>query len=240
MKLDILAIVAHPDDAELSCSGTLIKAVRAGHKVGIADLTRGELGSRGSAEKRMEEAARSSKIMGIHVRSNVGLDDGFFEVDRENLMPVIEVIRHFRPEIVITNAIRDRHPDHGRASALVTRAAFLAGLKKIISVREGEEQTHWRPKAVYHVIQDYYIRPDFVIDISDVIEDKIRAIQAFDSQFYVPGKELEEEPTPISTPDFLEFLKSRMRDTGRPIGAKYGEGFTVDRPPGVADIMNLI
>ena len=240
MKLDILAIVAHPDDAELSCSGTLIKAVKAGHRVGIADLTRGELGTRGSAEKRMQEAARSSGLMGIHMRENLGLADGFFEVDREHLLAVIRVIRKYRPKIVITNAVKDRHPDHSRASALVSRAAFLAGLRKIESSVDGTAQEAWRPRAVYHVIQDRYIKPDFVVDISDVIEEKFQAIMAFDSQFYVPGEDEEKEPrTPISGKEFMEFLRSRMRETGRPAGVEYGEGFTVERAPGINDILDL-
>jgi len=240
MKLDILAIVAHPDDAELSCSGTLIKAVKAGHRVGIADLTQGELGTRGTAEKRMQEAARASALMGIHVRENLGLADGFFEVDREHLMAVIRVIRKYRPGIVITNAVRDRHPDHSRASALVSRAAFLSGLRRIESSVDGRPQEAWRPKAVYHVIQDRYLRPDFVVDISDVVEEKFRAIMAFDSQFYVPGEEEDKEPrTPISGKEFMAFLRARMRETGRPAGVEYGEGFTVERPPGIKDILDL-
>lgn len=240
MKLDILAIMAHPDDAELSCSGTLIKAVKAGHRVGIADLTRGELGTRGSAEKRMKEAARASELMGIHVRENLGQADGFFEVDREHLMAVIKVIRKYQPKIVITNAVKDRHPDHGRASALVSRAAFLSGLRKIESSEDGGVQPAWRPAAVYHVIQDYYMQADFVVDISEVIEEKFRAIMAFDSQFYVPGKEDDKEPrTPISGKEFMEFLRSRMRETGRPAGVEYGEGFTVERTPGVKNIFDL-
>ncbi len=239
MKLDILAIVAHPDDAELSCSGTLIKAVKAGHRVGIADLTRGELGTRGSAEKRMKEAARATELMGIHVRENLGLSDGFFEVDREHLLAVIRVIRKYRPKILITNAVKDRHPDHGRASALVSRAAFLSGLRKIESSEDGTPLEAWRPVAVYHVIQDRYIEPDFVVDISDVIEKKFQAIRAFDSQFYVPGEEDKEPRTPISGKEFMDFLRARMRETGRVAGVEYAEGFTVERPPATDDILSF-
>tara|TARA_R110001592_G_scaffold363221_3_gene681726 strand:- start:117426 stop:118154 length:729 start_codon:yes stop_codon:yes gene_type:complete len=240
MKLDILAIVAHPDDAELACAGTLLQEKANGKRIGIVDLTQGELGSRGSAELRHKEATLSSKILGLDARDNIRLADGFFEETEENLLAVIQQIRKYQPEILITNAIEDRHPDHGRGSALVQRAAFLSGLLKIETVFDGEKQEHWRPKAVYHMIQDRYIKPDFVVDITSVYDQKMESIKAFSSQFFSGKSHNNKETiTPISSPDFLYFLEARAREFGRAINATYAEGFTVERTPGVKSLFDL-
>lgn len=224
MKLDILAFAAHPDDIELACSGTLIKHIKNGSKVGIIDLTEGELGSRGSRELRHEEAGNASKIIGNIARENLNLGDGFFEVNEDSLMKVIEMIRKYKPEVILCNATNDRHPDHGRGSELVKRAAFLSGLVKIETNLNGENQEKWRPKQVFHYIQDEYIEPDFVIDITQEMENKMESILAYSSQFYNPNSK--EPQTPISSQEFMGFLDGRARQFGRIIGCKYGEGFT--------------
>ena len=237
-KLDILAFAAHPDDVEISVGGTLIKHIEAGLKVGIIDLTQGELGSRGSIETRFNEAAESSKIIGVNQRVNLKLGDGFFEINEANKRLIIEQIRRFQPRIVLANAVQDRHPDHGRAGQLVSEACYLSGLLKVETKWEGDVQQAFRPKAVYHYIQDYYIKPDFVVDISEYYEQKMKALRAFKSQFYDPNSK--EPKTPISGEEFFDFLKSRMMDFGRPIGAKYAEGFTVERYVGVNQLDDLI
>ena len=237
-RLDILAFAAHPDDVEISVAGTLMKHIDAGLKVGIIDLTKGALGSRGSSETRSEEAVEASKIIGIHQRVNLNLGDGFFEINAENKQLIIEQIRRFQPRIVLANAVSDRHPDHGRASQLVSEACFLSGLLKIESKWEEKVQIAFRPKAVYHYIQDYYIKPDFVVDISEYYERKIKALKAYKSQFYDPNST--EPKTPISGEEFFDFLKARMMEFGRPIGAKFGEGFTVERYLGVNRLDDLI
>jgi bacillithiol biosynthesis deacetylase BshB1 len=237
-KLDILAFAAHPDDAELSCSGTLMKQIELGNKVGIVDLTQGELGSRGSKEIRSSEAAEASKIMGIHARENLKLADGFFLNDEVTKLKIIEQIRRFRPKIVLANAISDRHPDHARASKLVSEACFLAGLMKIETTWDGIIQKAHRPEVVYHYIQDYHIEPDFVVDVTPFYERKEAAIRAFKTQFYDPNSD--EPETPISGKDFFDFIKSRMIGFGRPIGVKYAEGFTKERYVGVTDLTHLI
>lgn len=238
MKLDILAFAAHPDDVELSCSGTLMKHIKAGKTVGIVDLTEGELGSRGSVELRHEEAAESSRILGLSVRENLKMRDGFFDLSEENKLKIVEQIRRFRPEIVLANAIEDRHPDHGRASKLVSEACFLAGLRKIETSWNGEPQEAYRPKVVYHYIQDRYVRPDFVIDVTDFVDRKMESIKAFKSQFYDPNSN--EPQTPISGEDFIDFLKGRMSEFGRAIGVNYAEGFTVERFAGVDSLFDLV
>lgn len=238
MKLDILAFAAHPDDIELACSGTLIKHIKNGSKVGIIDLTEGELGSRGSRELRCQEAAAATKIIGNVVRENLNLGDGFFEVDQNSLMRVIEMIRKYQPEIVLCNAIKDRHPDHGRGSQLVKRAAFLSGLVKIETTLEGKSQEKWRPKQVFHYIQDAYLEPDFVIDITEEFETKMKSILAYSSQFYNP--ESTEPQTPISSQEFMDFLDGRARQFGRTIGVKYGEGFTSSGPVSVKSLNNIV
>lgn len=238
MKLDILAFAAHPDDIELACSGTLIRQIKKGDSVGIIDLTEGELGSRGSRELRYEEAEKASKIMGISVRENLNLGDGFFEINEPSLIRVIEAIRKYKPEIVLCNAIKDRHPDHGRGSELVKRAAFLSGLIKIETSENGIPQEKWRPKRVFHYIQDEYIEPDFVIDITDEMETKMKSILAYSSQFYNP--ESKEPQTPISSKEFMDFLEGRAEQFGRNIGTKYGEGFTSSTPIKIKELKELI
>lgn len=237
VKLDILAIAAHPDDVELSCSGTLIKHQLQGKKIGILDLTKGELGSRGDGEIRQQEALNSADILRLDARVGLDLGDGFFELNEESLKEVITHIRRFKPEIVLCNAISDRHPDHGRAAELASRACFLSGLKKVITVFKDEVQDHWRPNSVYHYIQDRSIDPDFIVDISDVYETKIKSISAFSSQFFDP--ESSEPETPISSLDFWNYIEARARSHGRLINVKYGEGFTVERPLGISDLTAL-
>jgi len=237
-EVDILAFAAHPDDVELSSSGTLMKHIDAGMRVGIVDLTQGELGSRGSIELRHKEAEVSSKIMGVHHRVNLKMEDGFFEINEQNKLRIIEQIRRFRPKIVLANAMSDRHPDHGRASKLVSEACFLSGLIKIDTQWEGKAQQKHRPKAVYHYNQYNYIKPDFVIDVTEYFDRKMEAIKAFKSQFYDPDSK--EPETPISDQGFFDFLKSRMEEYGRPIGVKYAEAFTVERTFGVDNLTNLI
>ena len=237
IKLDILAIGAHPDDVELACAGTLIKHVKEGKKVGILDLTQGELGTRGSAELRLKEAQKAAEIQGLAVRRNIGLADGFFQNDKENQMPIIEVLREFRPEIVLANAMADRHPDHGRGGKLASDACFLSGLRRIETTLNGEPQEAWRPKAVYHYIQDRYIKPDFVVDITEYWDQKMEAILAFSSQFYDPKSK--EPSSPISSKEFLDVIKGRYADFGRAIGRPYAEGFTVERPAGIQSLFDI-
>lgn len=228
MKVDILFIAAHPDDVELCCAGTVFKHIAEGATVGIVDLTAGELGTRGNAEIRANEAKEAARIMGVSFRENLGLRDGFFDLSESNKLPVIRAIRKHQPEIIITNAIRDRHPDHGRAAQLVAEASFLSGLTKIEMEQDGHVLRAWRPRQVYHMIQDRYISPEICVDISDYIDQKINAVMAFESQFYNP---LSEEPhTPISGLDFMEFLKARAREMGRLIGVEYAEGYTTTGP----------
>jgi bacillithiol biosynthesis deacetylase BshB1 len=237
IKLDILAFAAHPDDVELSCSGTLIRHIQAGKKVGIVDLTQGELGSRGSAALRKEEAAAASEVMGVHYRTNLGMRDGFFTIDEAHQLEIIKQIRLTQPDVVLANALHDRHIDHGRAAKLVAEAAFLSGLVKIETIWQGVRQSAWRPRAVYHYIQDRYQKPDFVVDITEQFEQKMAAIKAFGSQFYDPNSD--EPMTPISRPDFLSFIEARAREMGRHVPVTYGEGFVADRVPGVTDLMHL-
>jgi bacillithiol biosynthesis deacetylase BshB1 len=237
-KLDILAFGAHPDDVELSCSGTLIREVRQGKRVGVVDLTMGELGTRGSAEIRMKEAALAAEIMGLSYRQNLGLSDGFFEENQDSLQKIIQQIRYCQPDIVIANAIQDRHPDHARGSNLVSRACFLAGLSKIESTFQGEKQRAWRPKVVYHYIQDRYIQPDVVVDISDVVEEKKKAILAYATQFYNPDSK--EPDTPISSPDFFEYIFAKDRIFGRQIHVTFAEGFTAERAVGTSLLTHLL
>lgn len=238
MKLDVLAFAAHPDDVEISAGGTIAKLVSQGKKVGIVDFTQGELGSRGSADLRMVEAAKSGEILGLSARENLQMADGFFEHTEENLRAVIRMVRKYQPEIVLANSISDRHPDHGKGSKLASEACFLAGLRKIESELDGQPQTHWRPKSVYHYIQDYFIEPDFVVDVTPFFQKKMDAIKAFSSQFFDPNST--EPTTPISGEDFFSFLESRAMQFGRPIGAKFGEGFTVERYIGVEDLFSLL
>ena len=237
MKTDLLAIGAHPDDVELSAGGTLALHVKAGKIVGILDLTRGELGTRGNANLRDTEAKAASDVLGLAFRINLQMKDGLFENDEIHLIKIIEQLRKYQPEVVICNATSDRHPDHGRAATLASRACFLSGLRKINTVLNGIQQEPWRPKAVYHYIQDRHIKPDFVVDISQFMEIKMAAIKAFVSQFYNPDSD--EPETPISGKGFLELLYGRSVEMGRMIDVAYGEGFTVERPIGVKSIFNI-
>lgn len=232
VKLDILAFGAHPDDVELGCGATIAKQLSLGSKVGIVDLTRGELGTRGSAEIRDKEAARSAEILGVDLRENMNFRDGFFVNDEAHQMELVKVIREYRPDIVLCNAIDDRHPDHPKGSELVSTACFLAGLRKIETGQEA-----WRPKQVYHYIQFRDIKPDFVVDVSDFIEDKIAAVKAFSSQFYDPYSEAPE--TIISSKGFLDSVRYRAADLGRLSGVAYAEGFTAERTP-LIDSLNDI
>lgn len=238
MKLDILAIGVHPDDVELACSGTVAKHVAMGKLVGILDLTRGELGTRGTPELRAQEAEQGAQILGVKVRENAGLRDGFFTLDEAHFLPVIQYIRLYRPDVILCNAIRDRHPDHGRAAKLVSEACFLSGLRKVETRHNGVLQDVWRPKAIYHYIQDYWIEPQFVVDITDTMESKMQSIKAFSSQFFDPDST--EPQTPISRPDFLAFIEGRARQFGRIIGTTFGEGFTIERAAGVNDLTSLL
>ena len=240
MKLDILAIGVHPDDVELACSGTLLKHIDLGKKVGILDLTQGELGTRGSAELRLVEAQDSAKLMGVLVRENLGLADGFFGYTPENIKKIIPIIRKYQPEIVLANSLNDRHPDHGRASKLVADACYYSGLAKIETQLDGQSQERWRPRAIYHYIQDYNLQPDFAVDITPYMDKKIEAILAFKSQFFNTNYEKEEMQTPISGKDFMDFLYAKARTYGRPIGAEYAEAFNVDRTIGVHNLFDLI
>jgi len=238
MKVDILAFGAHPDDVEISCSATICKHIALGQKVAVVDLTQGELGTRGSAEERLIEAADSAKILGLTDRVNLGFRDGFFTHDEAHLLELVRMIRKYQPEIVLANAVSDRHPDHGKAGKLIADACFLSGLKKIETSFDGEIQTHWRPKAVYHYIQDYYLKPDFVIDVTGFEQKKIESIKAFKTQFYDPTSA--EPSTPISREDFFDFLLGRMKEYGRPIGVEYAEGFTSSRHIGVNKLDDLL
>jgi len=239
IKLDILVLSAHPDDAELGCAGTLLKHIALGKKAGIADLTRGELGTRGTAKIREAEAAHSTKLLGLSVRENIGLPDGFFENTRDHQIKIIEVIRKYRPRIIITNAYNDRHPDHGRANDLVETAAFLAGLRKIETSFNGDLQKEWRPAHVLHFIQDNYIKPDILIDVTPYWDIKIESIRAFKSQFYNPDWP-DEPQTYISGSDFIQIIESRAREFGKSIGVKYAEGFTSSKILGVDNLFYLL
>ncbi len=238
MKLDILVLAVHPDDAELGCGGTLYKYSRLGKKVGIIDLTRGELGTRGTAETRDVEAADAASILGLSVRENLAMRDGFFRNDEEHQLRVIQKIRQYRPEIVITNAYSDRHPDHGRACELVSDASFLSGLRKIATQLDDTDQEPWRPNLLLHFIQDYYIQPDIILDVSEQWDVKLKAVLAYKTQFYTPEYD-EENATYISSPGFLKIVEARSRELGKYIGAEHGEGFTSRKLLGVDDLFTL-
>ncbi|KZS38554.1 bacillithiol biosynthesis deacetylase BshB1 [Aquimarina aggregata] len=240
MKLDILAIGAHPDDVELSCSGTIAKEVSRGKKVGILDLTRGELGTRGSAEIRDQEAKRAAEILNVHVRENLAFRDGFFVNDEKHQLEIIKIIRKYKPEIVLCNAITDRHIDHGKGSKLTSDACFLSGLRRIETTLDGVRQDAWRPKHVYHYIQWKNIEPDFVVDISDYMDVKMDSVMAYSSQFYNENDKNSEPSTPISSKNFKDSVRYRAYDLGRIIGVEYAEGYTVERYVAVDSIFNLI
>ncbi len=238
IKLDILAFGAHPDDVELGCSGTIAKEVANGKKVGIIDLTQGELGTRGTAETRKEEAAEGARILGVEIRENLKFADGFFVNDQAHQLEIIKVLRKYRPDIVLCNAVDDRHIDHGRGSKLVSDACFLSGLRKIETEHEGIKQEAWRPKWVYHYIQWKNIEPDFAVDITGFIDKKIASVMAYKTQFFDPTSK--EPSTPISDQNFLDSVTYRARDLGRLIGVDFAEGFTTERIPAVDSLYNLI
>lgn len=241
-KVDILAIGVHPDDIELACSGTLLRHLEAGKTVGLLDLTRGELGSRGSAEIRDQEAAKSAQLMGATFRKNLAMADGFFRNTPENIKKIIKIIRGCQPTIILANALEDRHPDHGRAAKLIADACFYSGLLKIETLGEdGQSQEKWRPDTLYHYIQDHNLVPDFVVDISPYIEKKMELILAYGSQFYNPdGKQDDQQAnTPISGKQFFDFLRAKAAAYGRIANFDYAEGFNVSRTPGVNNLFDL-
>ena len=237
MKLDILAIGAHPDDIELSCSGVLLKEQSLEKKTGVLDLTRGELGSRGSAEIRDQEAAAAAKILKLSVRENLAFKDGFFTNDEAHQLEIIKIIRKYRPEIILCNAVKDRHPDHAKGSELTSVSCFLSGLKRIETTLDGIAQEHWRPKHVYHYIQWLDIEPDFVVDISGFMDQKMASVQAYGTQFFNPNDH--GPKTPINSKNFLDSIMYRSANFGRLIGTEYAEGFTSERHPAVNSIFDL-
>lgn len=241
MKLDILAIGVHPDDVELGCSGTLINEIKRGKKAGILDLTQGELGTRGTIETRYQEAADAAMIIGVSVRENLKMRDGFFKNDEEHQLQLIQAIRKYQPEIIIGNILSDRHPDHGRAGNLINTASFLSGLSKIETKdTDGKPQEKWRPKYVLQYLQDWYHEPDLVIDITDVFEQRMKAISAYTTQFHTNKSSSEGPQTYISTPDFLEAIKARARMLGKKIGVTFGEGFLTEKKIGLRNLDALI
>ncbi|MCK5208583.1 MAG: bacillithiol biosynthesis deacetylase BshB1 [Cyclobacteriaceae bacterium] len=238
MKLDLLVFAAHPDDAELACSGTIAAHLTAGYKCGIVDLTKGEMGTRGNPELRMKEAEKSSRILDLQIRENLGFADIKFLNDWEHQLEVIKMIRKYRPDVILANAIKDRHPDHGKAAELLQQAFFKSGLTKIHTQLDGEEQEAYRAKHLYHYIQNDYIEPSFIVDISDFWDKKLNSIMAFESQFHNPDSD--ELETFISSSGFLESIEARAKELGHRIGVKYGEGFTMSSTPGVRDVFSLL
>ncbi|WP_375239853.1 bacillithiol biosynthesis deacetylase BshB1 [Aurantibacter sp.] len=237
MKLDILAFGAHPDDVELGCGATIAKEIANGKKVGIVDLTKGELGTRGTEFTRKEEAANAAKILGVQLRENLGFADGFFTNDKTHQLEIIKMIRKYQPEIVLCNAIDDRHIDHGKGSKLVSDACFLSGLLKIETEVEDESQEKWRPKLVYHYIQWKNIEPDFVVDVTGFMEVKMKSVLAYKTQFFDPNSN--EPETPITSKNFTDSIKYRARDLGRLINTEYAEGFTTERYVATESLFNL-
>lgn len=234
MKIDVLAIAVHPDDVELGCAGTLMMEKLKGKKTGVIDLTQGELGTRGSVEIRKEEAARAAAIMELDIRENLGMADGFFKNDEIHQRLLIKAIRKYQPEIVLANALDDRHPDHGRAGHLIKDACFLSGLRKIETLDDnGQPQAHWRPKHVFHYIQDRYYEPDFVYDITEVFERKVDSIKAYSSQFHSAEYNSNEPQTYISSPEFLNAIIGRQAMFGKMIGVPYAEGFRTEKMIGI-------
>ncbi|WP_315816290.1 bacillithiol biosynthesis deacetylase BshB1 [Paraflavitalea speifideaquila] len=241
MKLDILAIGVHPDDVELGCSGTLLNEIRLGKKVGILDLTQGELGTRGTIETRYAEAGAAAKILGVHMRENLKMRDGFFRNDEAHQLQLIQAIRTYQPEIVIANILDDRHPDHGRAGHLIADACFLSGLIKIETKdTAGNSQARWRPKYVLHYMQDWFHEPDILIDISEVFEQRMKSIEAYSTQFFTGGPDNKEPQTYISSPDFLDSVIARARMLGKRIGVKYAEGFISEKKIGIRNLDALV
>lgn len=238
MKLDILAIGAHPDDVELSCSGTIAKEIAHGKKVGILDLTRGELGTRGTAEIRDQEAKDAAKILGVSMRENLEFSDGFFINNIAHQLEIIKIIRKYRPDVILCNAIKDRHIDHGKGSQLVSDSCFLSGLRKIETTYQGNHQKPWRPRLILHYIQWMDIEPDIIVDITGYIDTKVASVKAYKSQFF--DENSDEPSTPISSDNFLDSVTYRARNLGRLINTEHAEGFTVERCPAVSSIFDLI
>ena len=237
MKLDILAFAAHPDDVEMSCGATIAKYTSQGKKVGIVDFTQGQMGTRGTPELRLKEAAKAAEILELAVRENLGFEDIYFKNDIEHQTKVVAMIRKYQPDIILANAPKDRHPDHGKAAELVKSAVFLAGLQKLETTHEGKPQSPWRPRSVYHYIQSNMLKPDFVEDVSGYWEQRNDSIRAFASQFHDPNSK--EPETFISSPEFMLMLDARGKMLGQSIGAKFGEGFVVNRNLGVTDMFSL-
>lgn len=241
MKLDLLAIGVHPDDVELGCAGALIIEIKNGKKAGIIDLTQGEMGTRGTIETRYAEAKSAAEIIGVSIRENLKMRDGFFRNDEEHQLQLISAIRKYQPEIVFANILNDRHPDHGRAGHLISDACFLSGLEKVKTLdSHGQEQKKWRPKYIFHYIQDWFHDPDLIIDISDVFEQKMKSVEAYTTQFHVEGQAQEGSETYISTPDFLQSIVARARMLGKRIGVKYAEGYICEKKIGLRNLDALV
>ncbi len=239
IKLDILVLAAHPDDAELGCGGTIAKHVAMGHRVGVVDFTRGELGTRGTVDTRHAESSESSKILGLSIRENLNFRDGFYQNDEHHQIEVARMIRKYRPEIILANAIYDRHPDHGKGAGLSFDSAFISGLVKVeTTTPDGKKQLPWRPNAMYHYIQSQYLQPDFIVDISDYWNTKMDSVRSYKTQFYDPQSK--EPETYISNPSFMKMLESRAQEYGHAIGVRFGEGFTVRRSIGVDSLFSII
>jgi bacillithiol biosynthesis deacetylase BshB1 len=237
MKLDILAFGAHPDDVEISSGATLLKYAKEGKSIGIIDLTEGELGTRGSTEKRYEEAKKASDFLGLKIRENLNMGDGFIAHSEENKLKIIECIRKYQPELILANSVHDRHPDHAKGAKIVAEASYLSGLRKIETEVDGITQEAHRPRMLLHYVQDYYLTPDIILDVSDTGKEKLELVKCFGSQFYNPNSE--EPKTPISGEGFFDYLEGRMLNLGRELGVRYGEAYTIDRTLGVKDLFSL-
>lgn len=238
LKLDLLAFGVHPDDVELGCSGTILATIAQGKKVGIIDLTQGELGTRGTADTRKVEAENAAKVLGVSIRENLKMADGFFQNDEAHQRKVMKVIRKYQPEIILCNAPEDRHPDHGRSAQLVADAAFLSGLRKIETIEDGKPQEAWRPKYVFHYLQDRFLQPGFVFDISEFHDKKIESILCYSTQFHNPL--LNEPQTYISSPEFLDSVKARAMMLGKRIGVKFAEGYISTKMIGINNFDAII
>ena len=237
MKLDILAFGAHPDDVEISSGATLLKYAKEGKSIGIIDLTEGELGTRGSIEKRYEESKKAASFIGLKIRENLNMGDGLIAQTEENKLKIIECIRKYQPELILANSIQDRHPDHAKGAKLVAEASYLSGLRKIETKIDGIPQEAFRAKMLLHYVQDYYLTPDVILDVSETGKEKIELVKCYDSQFYDPSSK--EPKTPISGEEFFDYLEGRMLSLGRELGVKYGEAYTIDRTLGIKDLFSL-
>lgn len=237
MKLDILAFGAHPDDVEISSGATLLKYAKEGKSIGIIDLTEGELGTRGSTEKRYKEAKKASEFLGLKIRENLNMGDGFIAHSDENKLRIIECIRKYKPELILANSVHDRHPDHAKGAKIVAEASYLSGLRKIETEVDGIPQEAHRPRMLLHYVQDYYLTPDIILDVSETGKEKLELVKCFGSQFYNPNSK--EPKTPISGEGFFDYLEGRMLNLGRELGVRYGEAYTIDRTLGVKDLFAL-